>query len=203
MTHADSVAPFSRRINRRHDLSIYLICREQAMIDVHNFRFQLNDGGVSTSTTGSRSSALSCPRPMTREYESLFFRSASPSSSSSSLPPCLTSHAHSSLAPLTHCHPVFRSLLILCLCLLHIPHGPLFPVRDPLRRVSPGQVLETRGFHRKSILRPFHPSFLLVSSSLAGFSRLFVLPSFTSTLFPALSVVQSATLSRLGCPSTW
>lgn len=43
------------------------------MIDVHNFRFQLNDGGVSTSTTGSRSSAPSCPRPMTREYESLFF----------------------------------------------------------------------------------------------------------------------------------
>lgn len=46
------------------------------MIDVHNFRFQLNDGGVSTSTTGSRSSAPSCRRPMTREYESLFFRPA-------------------------------------------------------------------------------------------------------------------------------
>lgn len=45
-----------------------------AMIDVHNFRFQSSDGGVSTSTTGSRSSAPSCPRPMTREYEFLFFR---------------------------------------------------------------------------------------------------------------------------------
>lgn len=43
------------------------------MIDAHNFRFQSSDGGVSTSTTGSRSSAPSCPRPMTREYEFLFF----------------------------------------------------------------------------------------------------------------------------------
>lgn len=156
MTH-DLVVPFSRRINKRHDLSIYLICRERAMIDVHNFRFQLNDDGVSTSMTGSRSSALSCPRPMTREYESLFFRCFSfffftPSLSHVTLallpppPPQL---------PLTPLPPrSFRSLLILCLCLSHIPHGPLFPVRDPLRRVSPGQVLETRGFHRKSIFRP-------------------------------------------------
>lgn len=118
----------------------------------------------------------------------LFSFAASPPSSS--FPPCLTSHARPSLAPpLTHCRPVFRSLLILCLCLLHIPHGPLFPVRDPLRRVSPGQVLETRGFHRKSILRPFHSSFLRVSSSLAGFPRLLVLPSFTSALFPVLPAV--------------
>lgn len=103
----------------------------------------------------------------------------------------------SSLAPsLGHRHPVLRSPLILCLCLLHIPHGPLFPVRDPLRRVSPGQVLETRGFHRKSILRPFHPSFLCFSSSLVGSPRLLVPPSFTSTLFPVHPAAQSATLSR-------
>lgn len=44
------------------------------MIDVHNFRFQSSDGGVSTSTTGSRSSVPFCLRPMTREYELLFFR---------------------------------------------------------------------------------------------------------------------------------
>lgn len=98
------------------------------------------------------------------------------SPSSPSLLPC---PARTSLAsPLTHRYSVFRSPFIPCLCLLHIPHGPLFPVRDPLRRVSPGQVLETRGFHRKSILRPFYSSFLRFSSSLAGSPRLLVLPSF-------------------------
>lgn len=77
--------------------------------------------------------------------------------------------ARSLALPLAYRYLVFRSPLILRLCLLHIPHGPLFPVRDPLRRVSPGQVLETRGFHRKSILRPLPPplSFALVSSSLS------------------------------------
>lgn len=56
------------------ELTRSLASAANAMIDVHNFRFQSSDGGVSTSTTGSRSSAPSCPRPMTREYEFLFFR---------------------------------------------------------------------------------------------------------------------------------
>lgn len=110
------------------------------MIDVRNFRFQSSDGGASTSTTGSRSSAPSCPRPMTREYEFLFFRffsflrfflvARSPLS-----PPPLVAISLSSQFSYSSLYP------------LHISHGPLFPVRDPLRRVSPGQVLETRGFH--------------------------------------------------------
>lgn len=125
----------------------------------------------------------------------LFSFTTSPTSSS--LLPCSTSHARFlSRSTSGHRHPVPRSPLILCLCLLHIPHGPLFPVRDPLRRVSPGQVLETRGFHRKSILRPFHPSFLRFSSFLAGSPRLLVLSSFTSALFPVHPAAQSATLSR-------
>lgn len=94
------------------------------MIDVHNFRFQLNDGGVSTSTTGSRSSALSCPRPMTREYESLFFRSAFPSSSSS-LPPCLTSRL-----PFSHFfHPLpsrFSSFLFFAFAFCTFPTDHYF-----------------------------------------------------------------------------
>lgn len=62
-----------------------------------------------------------------------------------SLLPCRT---FTSLSPSSHPYlPFFAVLLFFSLYPLHIPHGPLFPVRDPLRRVSPGQVLETRGFH--------------------------------------------------------
>lgn len=57
---------------------------------------------------------------------------------------------------LSHVRPFYPPLIAISLSSqfsysslysLHIPHGPLFPVHDPLRRVSPGQVLETRGFH--------------------------------------------------------
>lgn len=95
--------------------AIYLshLSRERAMIDVHNFRFQSSDGGASTSTTGSRSSAPSCPKPMTREYEFLFFRFFSLFRSFS-----LFSHRAPSLS--------LRSFLILHLTLCTFPMDHYF-----------------------------------------------------------------------------
>lgn len=106
------------------------------MIDVHNFRFQSSDGGVSTSTTGSRSSAPSCPRPMTREYEFLFLRfffyfyffSPCPTLlallslfSPAGCPFCTSSHP--SLALLSSCSPL---ILHLSLCTFPTDHYFLF-----------------------------------------------------------------------------
>jgi len=189
---------FSRRIKRRHDLSISSVASEPwLMCTISVFSWTTAAFQHQRQDQGARHPPAQDQWPVSTN---LFSFASSPSSS---LPPCPTSHARPSLAPpLAHRHRVSRSPLILCLCLLHTPHGPLFPVRDPLRRVSPGQVLETRGFHRKSILRPFHSSFLRFSSSHAGSPRLLVLPSFSSALFLVLLAAQSATLSRLGCPST-
>lgn len=179
------------------------------MIDVHNFRFQSSDGGVSTSTTGSRSSEPSCLKPMTREYKFLFC--------------CFfififffVFFVFFSFVFFFFCYLFVsrRTFVLFFLQLLysfttrsfvvllfstfaHIPHGPLFPVRDPLRRVSPGQVLETRGFHRKSILRSSFPIPFSFPSSLAGSSRLLAFPSPILSFVSCSSCRQSVTLPCL------
>lgn len=106
---------------------------------------------------------------------------------------CLMSYVRPLSIPLSHPSSL-AVLLYFPSYPLHIPHGPLFPVRGLLRRVSLGQVPETRGFHRKSILRLSSPSpFLLPSSAfllspaLLHACSLFLPPS---ALFPVLPAVK-------------
>lgn len=163
------------------------------MIDVHNFRFQLNDGGVSTSTTGSRSSALSCPRPMTREYESLFFRRFSSSFLASPLSHVTRSPLRSLLPSPSPLPPPFFVVFLFfapfAFCTFPTDHYFLFvTLYDELVQVrcSRREAFTGSPFFAAPPLLPLRPSFPRVSSSLAGSPRLLVLPSFTSALFPVL-----------------
>lgn len=181
------------------------------MIDVHNFRFQLNDGGVSTSTTGSRSSALSCPRPMTREYESLFFRRFSSSFLAFPL-------SHVTRLPLRSLLPspsplpppffvVFLFFAPFAFCTFPTDHYFLFvTLYDELVQVRCSRREAFTGSPFFAAAPPSSPSvrlslaFLPLSLALHGCSFFLPLPQ---PCFPSSrSAVQSATLSRLGCPST-
>ena len=168
------------------------------MIDVHNFRFQLNDGGVSTSTTGSRSSAPSCPRPMTREYESLFFHRFSLSSFFFA---SFSSHVTRSLSPSLHllaiATPFFVVLLFFAFAFCTFPtdhyflfvtlYDELVQVRCSRREVFTGS--------------PFFAPSTLLSFAFPPLSRWLLTAARSSFLYFSFvsrspSAAQSATLSR-------
>lgn len=172
------------------------------MIDVHNFRFQLNDGGVSTSTTGSRSSAPSCRRPMTREYESLFFRPAL------LLPLRFLLVTRRTLSPIATPFLVVLLFFAFAFCTFPTDHYFLFvtlydelvQVRCSRREAFTGSPFFVPPPLWEGALLPFAfpPPSLSLSLALCGCS---FFPPLPSALFPVHPAARSATFSRLGCPS--
>lgn len=198
-THADPVAPFSRRINR----SIYLPRLSRASHDwcaqfpfsvERRRRFNIND----------RIKELGTLLPKTNDpwvRISLFFRRARLFPP----PPRFLLVARSrvlSLCPSPIATPFFVVLLFFAFAFCTFPtdHYFLFvTLYDELVQVrcSRREAFTGSPFFAPSTLL----SFALLPSSPAGSPRLLVLPAFTSALFPVLPGAQSATLSRLGCSS--
>lgn len=173
--------------------SIYRICRESwlmCIISVFSrataaFQYQRQDQGARHSFAQDQWSVSTIFFP----YSFQFFWGIS--FSLCLMPPCLLLSIFSSIVTSLFAFVLLHSLFYP----LHIPRGPLFPVRGLLRRVSLGQVPETRGFHRKSILWlsspsppfSFPPLSFLFHKLFSTAARSFLPPS---ALFPVLPVVK-------------